>query len=209
MTPRWKVCGVVDAGVARDAVDAGADAIGFVFYPPSPRAVTAEQAAAIAAELPRETWRMGVFVDAPRDEIERTIDTVGLDFVQLSGDERPAAAEGLSRHAFKALRLDSDTTVEEARELAAPFASCTLLVDTAVAGEYGGTGRKANWGAAAALARDHRLMLAGGLTADNVAEAIATVEPWAIDVSSGLETKPGRKSSRLIQEFAAVLELLR
>ena len=78
-----------------------------------------------------------------------------------------------------------------------------------MAGEYGGTGRRANWTAAAALARDHRLMLAGGLTADNVAEALATVQPWAIDVSSGLETEPGQKSPRLIREFGAVLESLR
>lgn len=209
MTPRWKVCGVVDVDIASAAVDAGADAIGFVFYAPSPRAVTAEQAACIAAELPRETWRMGVFVDARRDEIERVIELVGLDFVQLSGDESPAAAEGLSRHAFKALRLGRDTSVEEARTLAAPFSSCTLLVDAAVAGEYGGTGRKTNWTAAASLARDHRLMLAGGLTVDNVAEAIKTVQPWAIDVSSGLEIEPGRKSPQLIHEFAAVLESLR
>jgi len=209
MTPRWKVCGVVEVDIARAAVEAGADAIGFVFYPPSPRAVTAEQAAVIAAELPRETWRMGVFVDASRDEIERTIDAVGLDFVQLSGDESPAAAEGLSRHAFKALRLGLHTSAAEARALAAPFASCTLLVDTAVAGEYGGTGRPANWSAAAALAREHRLVLAGGLTAGNIAEAIETVQPWAIDVSSGIETAPGLKSPQLIQEFGAVLESLR
>lgn len=209
MTPRWKVCGVVDIDIAHAAVDAGADAIGFVFYPPSPRAVTAEHAARIAAQLPRETWRMGVFVDTPRDEIERVIEVVGLDFVQLSGNEPATAAEGLSRHAFKALRLGCDTSPEEARSLAAPFASCTLLVDAAAPGEYGGTGRKANWNAAAALASEHRLMLAGGLTADNVAEAIKTVQPWAIDVSSGLETEPGRKSPQLIRQFASVLELLR
>ena len=209
MTPRWKVCGVVDVDIALAAVGVGADAVGFVFYPPSPRAVTAEQAAAIAAQLPRETWRTGVFVDAGRDEIERVIEVVGLDFVQLSGDEPASAAEGLSRHAFKALRVGQDTSAEAARSLAAPFASCTLLVDTAVAGEYGGTGRRGNWTAAAALAREHRLMLAGGLTADNVAEAIKTVRPWAIDVSSGLETAPGRKSPRLIREFASVLESLR
>jgi len=209
MTPRWKVCGVVDIDIAGTAVEAGADAIGFVFYPPSPRAVTVEEAASIAAELPRETWRMGVFVDADRDEIERAIDVVGLDFVQLAGDEPPAAAEGLSRHAFKALRLGCDTSIEQARSLAAPFSSCTLLVDTDVEGEYGGTGQQANWAAAAALAREYRLMLAGGLTADNVAEAVTTVQPWAIDVSSGLETAPGQKSPRLIREFAAVLESLR
>lgn len=209
MTPRWKVCGVTDIDIGRAAVAAGADAVGFVFYERSPRAVSAEKAAEIAAGLPRETWRMGVFVDAGRDEIERTIDIVDLDFVQLSGDEPPVAAEGLSRHAFKALRLGPEMGVEEARALAEPFSSCTLLVDTAVAGEYGGTGRTANWTAAAALAREYRLMLAGGLTSDNVAEAIATVRPWAIDVSSGLECEPGKKSPRLIREFASVLESLR
>ncbi len=209
MTPRWKVCGVTDIDIGLAAVDAGADAVGFVFYERSPRAVSAERAAEIAAGLPRETWRMGVFVDAGRDEIERTIDIVDLDFVQLSGDEPPAAAAGLSRHAFKALRLEPEMDVDAVRALAEPFASCTLLVDTAAEGEYGGTGRTANWTAAAALAREHRLMLAGGLTSDNVAEAIATVRPWAIDVSSGLELEPGEKSPRLIREFASVLESLR
>jgi len=206
MPVRWKVCGVTDADTARVAVEAGADAVGFVFYPPSPRAIEPAQAAEIAATLPRETWRVGVFVDAGRAAIERIIEEVGLDFAQLSGDEPPEAADGLSRHAFKALRLPPDVDGEAARALAAPYPHCTLLVDAHASGEYGGTGRAANWAAARALAAEHRLMLAGGLTAANVAAAIEQVGPWAIDVSSGLETSPGCKSPDLIREFALALE---
>jgi phosphoribosylanthranilate isomerase len=152
---------------------------------------------------------MGVFVNAEREEIEHVISTVGLDFVQLAGDEPATAGVGLSRHAFKALRLGPDTTPEQALAMAAPYDSCTLLVDASVPGEYGGTGQPSNWTAAAALARGHRLMLAGGLTSDNVAAAIAAVRPWAIDVSSGLETSPGCKDPDLVREFGATLESLR
>lgn len=206
MPVRWKVCGINDVETARVAVEAGADALGFVFHPPSPRVVTIAEAAAIAATLPRETWRMGVFVDADRDLIERAIEAVGLDFVQLSGDEAPEAAVGLSRHAFKALRLPPEIDAPGARALAAPYPHCTLLVDAHAPGEYGGTGRAANWEAARALAAEHRLMLAGGLAPDNVAAAIESVGPWAIDVSSGLESAPGRKSPELIRAFATALE---
>jgi len=209
MKPRWKVCGVVDPEIAAAAVAAGADAIGFVFYPPSPRALTTQRAAEIARTLPRETWRVGVFVDPDRDQLEAAIATVGLDFVQLSGDEPPALADGLARHAFKALRLGADATPAAAHEAAADYPSCTLLVDTAVEGEYGGTGHPANWEAAAALAGEHRLMIAGGLHAGTIAAAIEQVNPWAIDVSSGLETAPGQKDPNLIAEFGAVLESLR
>jgi phosphoribosylanthranilate isomerase len=209
MTPRWKVCGVRDAAIAATAVAAGADAIGFVFYPPSPRAVTLEQAAAIAVDLPREIWRVGVFVDAPRDVLEHAIDAVGLDFVQLAGDEPASAADGLSRHAFKALRLEPEISPAAAMAYAAKYPNCTLLVDAAVPGEYGGTGQATNWTAAAALASEHRLMLAGGLTAANVAMALKLVKPWAIDVSSGLESSPGCKDPELIAKFGSVLESLR
>ncbi|NKB88024.1 MAG: N-(5'-phosphoribosyl)anthranilate isomerase [Acidobacteria bacterium] len=208
MKPRWKVCGVTDPRTAEVAVEAGADAIGFVFYPPSPRAIEPDAAAVVARALPRETWRVGVFVDSTREQLESAIETVGLDFVQLHGDEPAGLADGLSRHAFKALRLAGDTSPEAALELAGQYSNCTLLVDAAVPGEYGGTGRQAGWEAARALSDRYRLMLAGGLTADNVADAIGRVNPWAIDVSSGLESSPGIKDHELIVRFGETLEAL-
>ena len=209
MRPRWKVCGITSREDAAAAVAAGADAIGLVFYPPSPRAVDFETAAEIAASLPDETWRIGVFVDAARDRMTTAIEEVGLDFLQLHGDEKPESTRDLPRHAFKALRLAADATPDEARTLADGYPDCTLLVDTASSSLYGGTGVPSNWAAAAALARRHRLMRAGGLTADNVGDAVRRVRPWAVDVSSGVESSPGRKDEGKLRAFARALEELR
>ena len=203
---RWKVCGITGTSDALAAVEAGADAIGFVFYPESLRAIRPETAACIAAALPAETWRVGVFVDGTVEEMSRTVEQVGLDFLQLHGDEPPEICRGLSRHAFKALRLDADMGEPQAQALADRYPECTLLVDTASADLYGGTGRPANWSAAAHLAKQHRLILAGGLDAANVAAALDAVAPWAVDVSSGVESSPGVKDHDKLRDFAAALE---
>lgn len=209
MPLRWKVCGITCEQDAALAVDAGADAVGFVFYPPSPRHVELEQAASIAVTLPAETWRFGVFVDRSAAEMADAVEAVGLDFLQLSGDEDPAIVPTLPRHAFKALRLDPEAGPGIAFAAADRYPECTLLVDTAVAGEYGGTGQPANWAAARALASRHRLMLAGGLRPDNVAAAVVAVQPWAVDVSSGIEASPGRKDPDKLRAFARSLEPFR
>ncbi len=206
---RWKVCGITRVQDALAAVEAGADAIGFVFHPPSPRYVCAEEAAEIARALPRRTWRVGVFVDHDPRRINGMIERVGLDFVQLSGDEPPATAAALARHAFKALRLGGGVTPTAALAQAQRYPECTLLVDAGVDGRYGGTGTVANWAAAAALARRYRLLLAGGLRPDNLAEAIRRVRPWGVDVSSGVESAPGRKDPALLRAFGRALEEFR
>ncbi len=209
MPLRWKVCGVTRRRDAAAAVQAGADAIGLVFYPPSPRHLEIERAAKIAAAIPETIWRIGVFVDRTAQEMEDVVDAVGLDFLQLSGDEAPSVTSGLSRHAFKALRLDPTAGPAEAFAAGDRYPECTLLVDAAVPGEYGGTGLAANRVAAAALATRHRLMLAGGLRADNVADAVNAVRPWAVDVSSGVESAPGRKDPDKLRAFARALEPFR
>lgn len=206
---RLKVCGTTDLAGARAAIDVGADAIGFVFYPPSPRSVSPQEAAEISHALPAEIWRFGVFVDESAATISEVVTTVGLDFVQLSGDEGPEVSAQLPRHAFKALRLPAGSDGEQAQRLADRYPECTLLVDAAVNGLYGGSGQAANWHAAAALARGHRLMLAGGLTADNVADAVRAVRPWAIDVASGVEASPGIKDPAKLRAFARALEPFR
>lgn len=206
MALRWKVCGITRAEDAQAAVAAGADAIGFVFYPPSPRHVAWERAAEIAAGLPRSTWRVGVFVDSDAGEMSEAVERVGVDFLQLCGDEPPGIVDRLPRHAFKVLRLPPGTPAARATELADRYPECTLLVDAGVEGSYGGTGETAGWEAAAALARRHRLMLAGGLTPANVGAAMEKVAPWAVDVSSGVESSPGIKDPEALRAFARALE---
>lgn len=209
MPLRWKVCGITEEAGALAAVEAGVDAIGFVFYPPSPRAVSVSRAASIARSLPDETWRFGVFVDPDPTEVADIVDSVGIDFVQLSGDEAPDVPARLPRHAFKALRLDASASGVQAQRLADRYADCSLLVDAAAEGAYGGTGARANWSAAAVLAQRYRIMLAGGLTPQTVAAAVEQVDPWAVDVSSGVESCPGLKDPQLIRAFARALEPFR
>ena len=205
----WKVCGITDEAGAGSAVRAGADALGFIFYAPSPRATTPEVAARIAARIPAQILRVGVFVNASLDEVQAVRDEVGLDILQLSGDETPDLCEQLGEEVWKALRLPLGCSVAEAEALAAPYARWTLLADAGGAGRYGGTGEMVDWSAAAGLAARHPLVLAGGLRPENVAEATSRVRPWAVDVASGVESEPGCKDVQKLQAFAAALGLFR
>jgi phosphoribosylanthranilate isomerase len=199
---RVKICGLTRRADAELAVDAGATAIGLVFWPGSPRAVTIDAAARIAAAVPESVERVGVFVNATAPDIQRVLDGVPLSAVQLHGDERPQSVGGIPRPVIKAVSLASGTAEDVAsawpREVA-------LLVDVDDPVRRGGTGRLASWERAAALARLRPIILSGGLRAENVAEAIATVRPWGVDVSSGVESAPGLKdAARLRAFFAAV-----
>jgi phosphoribosylanthranilate isomerase len=197
-----KFCGITRAEDAWAAADLGAAAIGFVFAPASPRAITPEAARAIAATLPPFLQRVGVFVDLPVAEVRRIAGHVGLDAVQLHGRERPDDAASAWPRVIKALARDGDPAVEAA----AWPAAVTLLIDAATGDAPGGTGQLADWPAAAILARQRRLVLAGGLTADNVGQAIAAVRPYAVDVSSGIETRPGEKSVARMRAFARAVD---
>jgi phosphoribosylanthranilate isomerase len=197
-----KFCGITRAGDAWAAADLGAAAIGFVFAPASPRAVTPEAARAIAVTLPPFLQRVGVFVDQPMAEVRRIAGHVGLDAVQLHGRETPADALSAWPRVIKALARDHDPAIAAA---AWPEA-VTLLVDAATGDAPGGTGQLADWPAAAIVARQRRLVLAGGLTADNVGQAIAAVRPYAVDVSSGIETRPGEKSVARMRAFALAVD---
>ena len=196
-----KVCGVTSREDARAAVAAGADAIGFVFWPRSPRAVDADTARAIAAALPPFVLRVGVFVDAPNEEIRRVADEVGLDMVQLHGSEAPEAVAAAPRRAVKAVRVGPGFRVEDA--LRYDGAAAGLLVDTRVDGGLpGGTGRSFDWSLVRPLREGTSfLVLAGGLTPDNVGAAIAAVRPDAVDVSTGVESAPGRKDPAKMRAF--------
>jgi len=205
----WKVCGITDEAGADAAVRAGADALGFIFYAASPRGTTAAAASRIAATIPEAVLRVGVFVNAPSREMSAMRDEVGLDVIQLSGDETPELCSELGGRLWKALRLPPGCSPAAAQALAAPYAEWTILLDAGGAGRYGGTGDTVDWHGAADLAARHRVVLAGGLRPDNVAEATSRVRPWAVDVASGVEAEPGLKDPRKLQAFAAALKPFR
>jgi len=197
---RIKICGLTRLEDAELAVSLGADAVGFVFWRPSPRVVDRDRARAIARALPPLTARVGVFVNMPADDLARIVEEVGLDAVQLHGDEAVESYEPLRRPLIKSVALSNDAAVIAARALPA---TVTPLVDAADAQRRGGTGRTADWGRAAELGRQRPIILAGGLTPENVVEAIRHVRPWAVDVSSGVEASPGVKDADRLRRFFA------
>ncbi len=192
---RIKICGITSERDARAAVEAGADALGFVFYPPSPRAVTALQAMEISRCLPPSVGRIGIFVNLPTVDICAIRAQVGLTAVQLHGDEPPDAAHALPGPVIKAFR--GAVPCREVFE----YRTAGYLLDGDAGERYGGAGLPADEAAAAALAGDPRFILAGGLSADNVVERIRRFRPAAVDVSSGVERAPGQKCPEKMQEF--------
>jgi phosphoribosylanthranilate isomerase len=197
---RIKICGITSAQDGRMVADAGADAIGLVFWPRSPRSVDIITARQIVADLPPLIVRVGVFVDASREDLERTAQEVGLDVLQLHGSERPEDLARLPRRVVKALRVDPQFSADQAARYADRCAG--VLLDTGGTPQPGGTGQTFDW----AIAREVRtrvpfLALAGGLSPENVAAAIAQVEPDAVDVSSGVEASPGRKDEGRVHAF--------
>jgi indole-3-glycerol phosphate synthase/phosphoribosylanthranilate isomerase len=201
---RVKICGITTRQDAIDAIDAGADMLGFNFYPESKRYIPPDKCARIVSFLAQYTARVqmvGVFVNAGPAEIEAITHDCHLDLVQLSGDESPEAMRALGESAFKGIR---PTSPEEAQADAARFvrpSSPALLVDAYRPGEYGGTGHTGDWALAQKLAAQYPILLAGGLNPDNVAAAVAQVRPWGVDVASGVESSPGKKDAAKINAF--------
>jgi phosphoribosylanthranilate isomerase len=193
-----KVCGITRLTDALHATQQGATALGFVFWPRSPRYVAPERAAEIIAELPDTVTTVGVFVNEPIDGIRSVVAKAGVMAVQLHGDEPPAYADALTWPLLRSV------TIEDAADACSAWpAETTLLVDAADATRRGGTGTRVDWGRAATLARERRVVLAGGLTPDNVAQAITTVRPYGVDVSSGVEEAPGVKDLKKVTQFLA------
>ena len=185
-----KVCGMTRYEDARLALDLGAWALGFVFYPPSPRAIDPARAAEVIARLPADAFTVGVFVDAPLEEVNRVVDRIGLKAVQLHGAETPEYAAAMKAgQVIKAFRVRpgfDDARIDE-------YPDCLILLDAHVEGLPGGTGRAFEWDIARKAWERAPIILAGGLNPDNVAEAIRAVKPMAVDVSSGVEARPGEK----------------
>lgn len=195
---RVKICGITRERDAAAAVRLGAAAIGIVCWPPSPRFVEVGRARAIVAGLPPLVTAVGVFANQPVEEVRRIAEQIGLGTVQLHGRERPADYGSLRQTLIKAVAVSAETPPDDA--LALP-ATVTVLLDAHDPERLGGTGRTIDWRTAAAVARRRRVILSGGLRADNVREAIALVRPYAVDVSSGVEASPGIKDTAKLEAF--------
>ena len=193
-----KICGIKTVTDALAAMDAGADLIGFNFYPKSPRYIEVGRCRNIMSVMRKygHMTYVGVFVNASVTTICATMETLGLSLAQLHGDETPEMLAVLDGKAFKAFRGVPQRLDGFARKEAP-----ALLVDASVKGAYGGTGVTADWKGAAELAKQYPLLLAGGLTPENVAEAIGWVQPWGVDVASGVESSPGEKDPHKMKAF--------
>lgn len=193
-----KICGVTSVADALIAAAAGADAVGLNFSARSPRRVAVETARAIAAALPAGICRVGVFVDQPREEIAAIARAVGLDALQFHGEESVEACAGWEIKTIKAVRVRDAAALARAAEYAVDF----LLADAYVEGQAGGTGHRVplEWLAGAPR---QRLVLAGGLTPDNVADVVRAVRPAGVDVASGVESAPGAKDEEKVRRFIA------
>jgi phosphoribosylanthranilate isomerase len=191
-----KICGITRREDALHAVQYGATALGFVFWPRSPRYITAERAADIVAGLPPTVATVGVFVNDPVDAVRATMERSGLTTVQLHGEEPPDYADKLAWPVLRAMR------VEQVEESEWPTET-TLLLDAIEPATRGGTGQVIDWTQAAEVASRRRVVLAGGLTPDNVAAAIESVRPFGVDVSSGVESAPGVKDLDRMTLFLA------
>lgn len=205
---RVKICGITCWEDARAAIDAGADALGFNFFPGSPRHIAPAVARRIARRMPRSVARVGVFVNAPPAEVAAIARATALDLLQLHGEESPAVARRIARQrpvikAFRVRRGFRPALLAEYTCVAA------YLLDSFRAASRGGTGHAFDWRIAASATRFGPVVLAGGLTPENVAAAIARVHPAAVDVCSGVESRPGRKDPARLRALLRAVERVR
>ncbi len=206
MRTRVKICGITRPEDALTAVDAGADAIGLVFYAPSPRAVSLEQAQRIVEALPPFVSTVGLFVDAPVQQVEQTLAAVRLDLLQFHGNEIAAECDYYKKPYLKAIRVKPDTNL---LQCCLDFNDAqALLLDTYSETVMGGTGQTFDWGL---IPRNlpKSIILAGGLNADNVYSAIKEIRPYAVDVSGGVEANKGIKDAAKIAAFMQAVEQAR
>ncbi len=200
-----KICGITSLEDALAAAEAGADMLGFNFYSPSPRFIPPRQAARLVMEIKKlhtAVITVGVFVNASVQQITAIMEETGLDLAQLSGDEPPDSLSALKNCAFKALRPKDSTGLQQYLLQYKPFPGApAYLVDAFRPGQYGGTGATADWSLARSLAQRYPVLLAGGLTPENVREAVSQVSPWGVDVASGVESSPGHKDQAITAAF--------
>jgi phosphoribosylanthranilate isomerase len=203
---RIKICGITNLEDALLAAELGADALGFIFYPKSPRKVAPETARSIIAQLPPFVTAVGVFVDEDAAVVRDLAARVGLDLIQVHGQESPEYCRNLGRRVIKAFRIKDASSLKQLE----PYRGAVqaFLLDTYKKGQVGGTGEVFDWHLAREAKKYGRIILAGGLTAANVAQAIATAQPDAVDAASGTEAAPGKKDpAKLKAFFKAVKEI--
>lgn len=205
---RIKVCGITRVEDAQAAVAVGVDALGFIFVPESPRYLSPDRAAAIIADVPPFVGRVGVFRNLEEEQVRELVDRCGLTQVQLHGDESPEYCRTLlawrrSLSICKALRIGGDRGVPEVKGYQGAVHS--ILLDTYMQGTAGGTGRTFDWALVRQLDLHLPLILAGGLSPDNVGDALRAVDPYAIDINSGVESSPGKKDHQLLTNLVATV----
>jgi phosphoribosylanthranilate isomerase len=201
-----KICGITRAEDAELAVSLGVWAIGFILWPQSKRHADPAVAAGISFALHRKVERVGVFVNQPLDEIAQLVDNLGLSYVQLHGDEGPsfcsAVAQRTGAKVIKAARIGHAADLRDLDR----FHTDLHLLDASVSGVWGGSGQTFDWGLAAKRRSKIPFLLSGGLTPENVAEAIAVTHPWGVDVASGVESAPGVKDAAKLQAFVEAVQ---
>jgi phosphoribosylanthranilate isomerase len=198
MSVRVKICGITNLADAQVAVEAGADALGFNFYEKSPRFIPTAAAAEISRALPPFTLRTGVFVNPSEELVRRAIGECGLNLLQFHGDEPPDFCTQFGLMSIKAFRIRDAASLKELTK----YRTDAWLLDAYASDTFGGTGEKFNWNLAIEAQRPGKpVFLAGGLTLENVAEAVQQVQPFGVDVSSGVESSPGRKDPVKMRAF--------
>ncbi len=200
-----KICGITNKEDALCAAKLGAAALGFIFYLPSPRNITPEDARKIVKVMPAEVLKVGVFVNESVAEVKRIVEYCGLDMIQLHGDESPDdCREFPASRVIKAVQLNNDDDLNHV----ARYDVSAILVDSRHAGLYGGTGRRANWEFARRVMEKKPLILSGGLNEENIGDALKDVAPHALDINSGVESAPGRKDhAKLARIFDIILRV--
>lgn len=199
MTVTVKICGIRSVDDARMCVDAGVDAIGLNFVPESPRVIDRSMAREIVRAVGSRTLVVAVVANCPESEIRSLLSETGAACVQFHGDEDPSALIPFLPHAYKAIRVRNAGDIAKADEYAGNY----ILVDAYSPAARGGTGTTFSWDLAVPLAKRRKLSLAGGLTPDNVADAVRLVRPFCVDVASGVEASPGKKDETLVRAFIA------
>ncbi len=207
MSCRIKICGITSLADARFCAGSGADYLGFIQHPDSPRYISAHQAKEII-EWIHGIKTVGVFVNIDAEKINQESTIAGFDLVQLHGDESPSYCRRMILPVIKSFSIDSKTSPRKLFRMLSEYESCVeaFLLDTWHPELSGGTGVSFDWSIAKSLSRDFRIILAGGLNPDNVQEAMQTVSPWGVDVSSGLEEHTGTKNFDLVTKFCESIE---
>jgi len=201
---RIKICGITNLEDALLSARLGAHALGFIFYPKSPRKVEVEAAREIISQLPPFILTVGVFVDEEAAAVREVATRAGLDWLQLHGKESPEYCRSLGRRVIKAFRIQDESSLAEIAKYQGSVQA--FLLDTYKKGEVGGTGETFNWDTARQARQYGPIILAGGLTSANVAQAITIAQPQAVDVASGVEASPGKKDQDKLRAFFKAIE---